>query len=73
MSRWERRLAEEADVVREEIERRAASGGDGEFTNVTNTFIGWRLLLTACAVIAAASAVLLLIFGLLLALFRGPE
>jgi hypothetical protein len=72
MSRWERQLEEEADAVREEIERRAAAGGDGEFTNVANTFIGWRLLLTACAVIAAAGAVLLLIIGLLLALFRGP-
>lgn len=73
MSRWERQLEEEADAIREEIDRRAAAGGDGEFTNIANTFIGWRLLLMTCAVIAAAGAVLLLVVGLLLALFQGPD
>lgn len=73
VSRWERQLEKEADDTREQLEKRFLREGDSNFTNVANIFIGWRLFLATCAIIAASAAAISLIIYLLIAILKSHD
>lgn len=66
MSRWERQLEEEADDMRDILDKRATAEGDSDFTNIATGFIAWRVLLLAGVVVAGVAGLLILIIWRLL-------
>lgn len=65
MSRWERRLTDEADETRRELAERTRAEGDAGrgFTNIPLTLLKWGLITVGCAIIALAIAAILFILG----------
>ena len=65
MADWERRLAEEAQETRDDLERRTVQGGDSAsgFFNIANNFVGQYLLLYILIILAVVVALVIWLFA----------